>query len=173
MAHSKGAFCAVGWVLVASGCLGMPARPHTSFQATPGVMALPNLVVYQGAEGPLSYQSPAGADVGSVVGHERVRGKACQRGLSLPTFSGSGITSLSVGWGEGAYRTALDDARSKAPSASVLFDVRADLQTRIIAAVYREQCLLVDAAVATAAPAPTPTPTPEVDVSAPSSVPSP
>jgi hypothetical protein len=138
----------------------MPARPYSSFQANSGLISLPGYVVFQGSTGPLSYQTPAGEDMGRVVARERVRGRACQRGLSLPAFTGGGITALSVGWGEGAYQSAIEDARSKAPAAIALFDLRADVQTRIIAAVYREQCLIVDAAVATAAPAPAQVPSP-------------
>ena len=56
--------------------------------------------------------------------------------------------SISAAWGEGGYRRALADARRGLPHDSVLYDVRTDLATQVILSIYRERCLIVNAAVA-------------------------
>jgi hypothetical protein len=49
---------------------------------------------------------------------------------------------LSGGWGEGGYAEALASALKSAPSAR-LVNVRADLNTRIILGIWRQQCVRV------------------------------
>jgi hypothetical protein len=114
----------------------------------PGAIVLPPLVVYQNSVGPLSYRSQP---VGTGLARE-VRGEACQSALTLPiglvwAAIKAGNTAyaaafLSGGWGEGGYAEALASALKSAPN-SRLVNVRADLNTRIILGVWRQQCVRV------------------------------
>jgi hypothetical protein len=114
----------------------------------PGAIALPPLVLYQNSVGPLSYRSQP---VGSGAAHE-VRGEACQSAITLPVglvwaAIKAGNTAfatafLSGGWGEGGYAEALASALKSAPNAR-LVNVRADLNTKIILGIWREQCVRV------------------------------
>jgi hypothetical protein len=133
---------------------GCGLRPRTSYEANSQVLQLPSVVVYQGSTGSLSYQSAVGRDVQRLLPHQRAQGRVCQRGIQLPIFAalyafgqaraGQG-TWLSTGWGDGSYRAAMDDLRQHVPSGAVLYDVRADVDIRMILGVYREQCLVLDA----------------------------
>jgi hypothetical protein len=117
------------------------------------------LIVFQNNKVPVSYQPPQGRDVGGLEPVERVRGRACQRGVSVPILTGLGVRSssaLSVAWANGAFEAALADARRDLPPEAVLYDVRADLNLRMIMTVYRELCLELDAAVAMPVSAPSP-----------------
>jgi hypothetical protein len=114
---------------------------------------LPPLTVYQNSVGPLSYRSPS-VSVGSPPARE-VRGEACQSAITLPVglvwaAIKSGNTAyapgfLSGGWGEGGYAEALASALKSAPNAR-LVNVRADLNTKIILGIWRQQCVRVVAA---------------------------
>jgi hypothetical protein len=115
----------------------------------PGAIALPPLLVlYQNSVGPLSYRSQP---VGSGPARE-VRGEACQSAITLPVglvwaAIKAGNTAyatafLSGGWGEGGYAEALASALKSAPN-SRLVDVRADLNTKVILGIWREQCVRV------------------------------
>jgi hypothetical protein len=131
----------------------------------PGAIALPPLAVYQNSVGPLSFRSQAAA--GSAPARE-VRGEACQSALTLPVglvwaAIKSGNTAyapgfLSGGWGEGGYAEAVSSAAKSAPNA-LLVNVRADLNTRIILGIWRQQCVRVVASAVSAAAAPSPSPT--------------
>lgn len=114
----------------------------------PGAILLPSLVLYQNSVGPLSYRSqPVGAGPS-----REVRGEACQSALTLPVGlvwaaikAGNAAYApafLSGGWGEGGYAEALSSALKSAPNAR-LVNVRADLNTRIILGIWREQCVRV------------------------------
>lgn len=130
----------------ALGCLPRPT-PRASYEAHAETMVVPSYVIFQDSAGALSYHAPTARDATPRPVQERVEGKACQRGLQLPVFTGNGIAMLSVGFGEGAYRQATDDARQLLPAGALLYDVRADLQARTILLLYREECLIVNAAV--------------------------
>jgi hypothetical protein len=124
----------------------------------PGALRLPPLVVYQDSSGPLTYRPTA---VGEGVPRE-VRGEACQSGLMFPVgliwaaaAAGSPARApafLSAGWGAAGYAEAVSSALGAMPGAR-LADVRADLQTRIILGVWRQQCVRVTAALVSAPPA--------------------
>lgn len=150
----------------ATGCVGM-LTPSATYQANPKLLALAPAVVFQGSEGPLSYQTAVGQDGQRLMPAMRVRGQACQRGIQIPILgilmaaSDSSVRgapgSLSAGWGDGGFEAALDDARRQLPREAILYDVIADLSHRSILTVYREQCVLIDAGVlvpAVASPTP-------------------
>jgi hypothetical protein len=147
-----------GWaVLVAGvallGCAPLAGRTRDPAYVGngPGFLMLPPLNVYQDSTGPLSYRSPAGP-----IGAREVHGEACQSGLMLPVgliwaAIESGNTArapgfLSAGWGDGGYAKAVAAAAALAPNAR-LANVRADLNTRIILGVWRQECVRVVAAV--------------------------
>lgn len=127
------------------------AASAPSYVAQDGLMRLPASVVYQGGAGPLSYQATAGARVAA----QRARGEACQRGITVP-FIGlfvyrrgapAGPTWLSAGWGEGTFAEVANKMLATQPQGATLTDVRADVRTRAFLSLYREQCLVLDAAV--------------------------
>jgi hypothetical protein len=137
-------------VLLIQGCgpvLGPTRNPAYSGNG-PGAILLPPIVVYQDSSGPLSYRAP----LGSEGTPREVRGEACQSSLTLPVGlvwaaikSGSPArapASLSGGWGEGDYSTAWSRALAGAPGMR-LSNVRADLRTRIILGVWRQQCVQI------------------------------
>ncbi len=118
----------------------------------PGAAQLPALSVYQNSSGPLSYRS---TPVGTGPLRE-VRGEACQSSLMLPVGllwaaveSGNPARApgfLSAGWGEGGYAEAMSAAMADAPNSRPVA-VRADMNTRIILGVWRQQCVRVLASV--------------------------
>jgi len=131
------------------GCVFSP-RPQASYEANSQVQSLRNFVVYQDSSGALSYHSQTAQGIAPEQAR-RVHGRACQHALQFPLIGArrelSG-TSLSAGWGQGAYGEALDNARQGLPAEALLFDVRADINTFMILTVYRKQCLEISAAVA-------------------------
>jgi len=133
-----------------AGCapfFGRNRNPAYVGQGAAGI-ALPPIVLYQNSVGPLSYRSPGAS---SALTSE-VRGEACQRALTLPVglvwaAVKAGNTAyapayLSSGWGEGGYAQAMSAAHKMAPNGR-LTDVRADMKTRIILGIWREQCVRV------------------------------
>jgi hypothetical protein len=151
-----------------TGCapfIGQTREPAYSGNG-PGAIALPPLVVYQNSVGPLSYRSEAAGEGLAPV--REVRGEACQSALTLPVglvvaAIKSGNTALATaflsgGWGEGGYAEAVSSASRSAPNAR-LVNVRADLNTRIILGIWRQQCVRVVASAVSAAAAPSPSPT--------------
>lgn len=145
---------ALGLALSLPGCLAS-FGPAASYQANEKLLSLAPSVVYQGSAGSLSYQTATGKDAQRLLPTQRVRGRACQRGIQVPIFAllatrwsrARGASGLSAGWGDGSYEAAVDDVRRQMPPGSILFDVRADLNQRSILSVYREQCVLIDAGV--------------------------
>jgi hypothetical protein len=140
-------------VVLLYGCapfLGGQTRNPSYDGNGPGAISLPPLVAYQSSSGPLSYR----AAVAEPGGLRAVHGEACQSAITLPVglvwaaFT-SGNTALAAGflsggWGSGGYVEAVADALSDAPGAR-LVDVRADLQTKIILGIWRQQCVRITA----------------------------
>jgi hypothetical protein len=120
-----------------------------------GAVSLPAIVGYQDSLGPLSYRSPS---VGPASDRE-VRGEACQSAVTLPfglvwaaIKAGNPAFApafLGVAWGEGGYAQALSAALKSAPNARVV-NVRADLNTKIILGIWRQQCVRLVATVVAA-----------------------
>jgi hypothetical protein len=159
-------------MLTGSACIPSALRPRASYEANPQALQ-GGFVIFQDSSGALSYHAPAGHDVRKLVTTQRVQGRACQRGFQLPiepliaALTGSAVPAppwVSATWGDGGYRDAMDDARRGLPRDAVLYDVRADLATLMILSIYRQRCLVLDAAVAlpleaAAPPPPSPPPT--------------
>ena len=140
-------------VVLLYGCapfLGGQTRNPSYDGNGPGAIPLPPLVAYQSSSGPLSYRAAA-AEPGGL---RAVRGEACQSAITLPVglvwaAVKSGNTALapaflSGGWGEGGYAEAVSNALADTPGAR-LVDVRADLQTKIILGIWRQQCVRITA----------------------------
>jgi hypothetical protein len=145
----------IALVLAALAAIGCAARQP--YQASPTVLALAPVVAYQDSTGSLSYQPPTGKDVGGVVSSTRVEGRACQSGLQIPlgliwamadsSGNGARALALSAGWGAGGYSQAMARAQAQAPG-GVLYDVEADLNVEMILGIWRHECVVVNAAVA-------------------------
>lgn len=147
-------FIPVALAIVFHGCapfLGQTRDPAYVGRG-PGAIQLPPMVVYQQSTGPLSYRATPLAS-GPL---REVQGQACQSALTLPIGliwaaleSGSTANApafLSGGWGQGGYAQAIASAMEAAPNTR-LVGVRADLNTRIILGVWRQQCVRVLATV--------------------------
>jgi hypothetical protein len=119
----------------------------------PGVIVLPPHVVFQDATGPLSYR----ATPATAAPSREVRGEACQSSLTFPIAlvwgaieggnTANASAALSAGWGDAGYAEAVSAALQATPRAR-LFDARADLHTRIILGIWRQQCVRVVGSVA-------------------------
>jgi hypothetical protein len=114
----------------------------------PGAISLTPHVIFQDSTGPLAYRSTP-ATTGPL---REVRGEACQSSLTFPTAlvwgaiksgnTANASAALSAGWGDGGYAEAVAAALQSAPNAR-LVDARADLHTRIILGVWRQECVRV------------------------------
>jgi hypothetical protein len=154
------AAAASGFALAAllGGCAsltGTSRDPSYQGNGTRGLSSAGAVLLVQDSTGPLSYRAALAAP-----GPARpVRGAACQSAITLPfglilaAFeSGNPANAaafVGAGWGDGGYERALAAAAAAAPGAR-LADVRADLRTRIVLGIWRQQCVEV---VATAIPA--------------------
>lgn len=86
--------------------------------------------IYTNVRAPLSYRSPTPADVQGPLGSE-VEGEACSHAVLYL-----------VGWGDGGYSAAVEDARAKS-GAPLLADVRADMRLFNVLGVYQKRCTQV------------------------------
>jgi hypothetical protein len=138
--------------LLIQGCVPFfgQSRNPTYYGNGPGPISLPPIVGYQDSTGPLSYRTPLGGDGAP----REVRGEACQSALTLPVGlvwaaikAGSPARAaayLGGGWGDGGYSAATSRALAKTPGMR-LTNVRADLRTKIILGVWRQQCVQITA----------------------------
>jgi hypothetical protein len=86
--------------------------------------------IYTNVRAPLSYRSPTPGDVQGALGAE-VEGEACSQAVLYL-----------VGWGDGGYSAAVEDAKAKS-SAALLADVRADMRLFNVLGVYQKRCTRV------------------------------
>jgi hypothetical protein len=86
--------------------------------------------IYTNVRAPLSYRSPTPGDVQGPLGPE-VEGEACSHAVLYL-----------VGWGDGGYSAAVEDAKAKSMS-SLLADVRADMRLFNVLGVYQKRCTRV------------------------------
>jgi hypothetical protein len=146
-------------VIVAACALLLGACSPPAYQARMGVLVPSPLMVYEGAAGPLSYQTPTHADARGLAVVGETRGESCQQGLAVPVglaalFTPSpapaSLSSIGVAWGEGGYAEAMKDAEKNAEKTAKggrLVDIRADLHVTNILLVWRRQCLEIHASV--------------------------
>lgn len=136
-----------------AGCaplLSQTRDPAYQGNGSRGLYSAGSALVYQDSAGPLSYRSVA---KGSQPGLP-VWGEACQSAVTLPfgllwaAVDAGNLANapafLGVGWGDGGYGKAVSSARAAAPG-SRLVDVRADLRTRVVLGIWRQQCVEIAA----------------------------
>jgi len=136
-----------------TGCaplLGETREPAYQGNGSGGLYSAGSTLIFQDSAGPLSYRSTG---KGSGPGRP-VRGEACQSAITLPfgllwaaVDAGSLANApafLGVGWRDGGYGKAVASANASAPG-SQLIDVRADLHTKIVLGIWRQQCVEVTA----------------------------
>jgi hypothetical protein len=139
-------------VLLIQGCAPLVGQTRNPpyYGNGPGAISLPPIVAFQDSIGPLSYRAP----LGSEGPPREVRGEACQSALTLPVglvwaaikagSTARAAAFLGGGWGDGGYSVAASRALAGTPGAR-LTNVRADLHTRIILGVWRQQCVQITA----------------------------
>lgn len=140
-------------VVLLSGCatvIGHTRDPNEQGNGASGLYAAGTVLLYQDSVGPLSYRSVSGGAAPSRA----VNGVACQSAITIPfgliwavAQSGSPANAagfLGAGWGDGGYAKAVAAAQAAAPG-SRLTDVRADLRTRIVLGIWRQQCVQIAA----------------------------
>lgn len=86
--------------------------------------------IYMDVKTPLAYRAPTPADVGGPLG-EDVSGEACSHAVLYL-----------VGWGDGGYSAAVENAKAK-HGAQLLADVRADVRLFNVLGVYQKRCTRV------------------------------
>lgn len=115
--------------------------------ALPSMNRTGGFVLYYDSTGPMSFVAMTPKDVppdAKPLG--TVRGKSCQRGLSVPLTASIRATSISAGFGDGSYRKAIDEIRKQHPDVAGVYDVRVDLgQFSILGGLYRSLCTYVTA----------------------------
>jgi hypothetical protein len=140
---------------VLSGCAAITGQTREPAYVGngPGGILLPPYVIFQDSTGPVSYR----ATVGTTGPFREVRGEACQSSLTFPTAlvwgaikggnTANASAFLSAGWGDGGYAEAVSAALQGTRGAQ-LVDARADLHTRIILGIWRQQCVRIVGSVA-------------------------
>jgi hypothetical protein len=123
--------------------------------AFPGMQPASGLVLYYNSSGPLSFPSLTPKDVpGDARKIREVKGRACQRGLALPTSASFNATNVSAYYGNGSYAKALAQIKKEHPEVVGIYDVRTDLEVFSVLGFYRSLCTEVTArAFASAGPA--------------------
>lgn len=114
--------------------------------AFPGLEPATGLVLYYDSAGPLSFPSMTPKDVPPGVRQIReVEGRACQRGLALPTAANINATNVSVYFGNGGYAKAVAQIKKAHPEVIGIFDVRTDVEDFSILGFYHSLCTEVTA----------------------------
>ncbi len=134
---------ALSLLLAALSLPACAARPHTSYEANSQVLSLPGIIAYQGSSGALSYHSPVVYPDEQLTPHGRIRAEVCQQGFSVPVYR----TFVSVGWGAGDYRKAVQELRRGMQPQARLHDVQVDERRLSVLGLYRKQCLELNAGV--------------------------
>lgn len=115
--------------------------------AVPSMNRVGGLVLFYDSTGPMSFVAMTPRDVpkdARMLGE--VRGRSCQRGISVPLSATFRATSVSAGFGDGSYKKAVEDIKAKHPDLAGLYDVKVDLgQFSILGGLYRSLCTYVSA----------------------------
>ena len=114
--------------------------------AVPGLQSANGMVIFYESSGPLSFPSMTPKDVpAGAIKIREVSGRACQRGLSVPTAVNLNATNVSAYYGNGSYGKAVAQIRKAHPEVSGLYDVRTDVEVFSILGFYRSLCTIVSA----------------------------
>ena len=127
--------------------------------AIPGLVPASGLVIYYDSAGPLSFPSMTPKDVPAGVRKiQEVKGRACQRGLSLPTALSLNATNVSAYFGDGGYGKAVAQIKKMHPDVIGLYDVRTDVEDFSILGFFHSLCTEVTARAFALGAAPVPAP---------------
>jgi hypothetical protein len=138
---------------------GRAAGEGDEDDAFPGMQPAGGMVLYYDSSGPMSFPSMTPKDVPDGARKVReVRGRACQRGLSVPIAAEFNATNISAYAGNGSFAKALAQIKKDNPDVVGIYDVRTDVEVFSILGFYRSLCTLVSARAFAlpAAPAPKP-----------------
>jgi hypothetical protein len=114
--------------------------------AVPGMQPANGLVLFYESSGPMSFSSMTPKDVPAGVRKIReVKGRACQRGLSVPIAANFNATNISAYYGNGSYAKALAQIKTEHPDVVGIYDVRTDVEVFSILGFYRSVCTEVAA----------------------------
>ena len=125
------------------------------YDALPGLQPANGMVLFYESAGPLSFPSMTPKDVPDGARKIReVKGRACQRGLSIPIAANFNATNVSAYYGDGGYARAVARIRELHPDVLGLYDIRTDVEVFSLLGFYRSLCTEVTArAFASAGPA--------------------
>lgn len=115
--------------------------------AVPGLMPAGGLVLFYDSGGPMSFPSMTPKDVpADVVKIKEVKGRACQRGVSVPIAAEFNATSISAYAGNGTYAKAVAQIKQQHPEIVGIYDVRTDVEVfSILGGLYKSLCTKVSA----------------------------
>lgn len=115
--------------------------------ALPSMNRTGGLVLFYDSTGPMSFVAMTPRDVpegAAMLGV--VRGRSCQRGVSVPLTASIRATSVSAGFGDGSYKKAVEDIKKKHPELTGIYDVKVDLGLfSVLGGLYRSLCTHVSA----------------------------
>ena len=125
---------------------GRAAGEGDEDDALPGLQPANGMVLFYESSGPLSFPSMTPKDVPDGVRKIReVKGRACQRGLSVPIGANFNATNISAYYGNGGYAKAVARIKELNPDVIGLYDVRTDVEVFSILGFYRSLCTEVTA----------------------------
>lgn len=126
--------------------IGRAAGEGDEDDALPGLQPANGMVLFYESAGPLSFPSMTPKDVPAGVRRIReVKGRACQRGLSVPIAANFNATNVSAYYGNGSYAKAVAQIKALNPEVVGLYDVRTDVEVFSVLGVYRSLCTEVTA----------------------------
>jgi hypothetical protein len=114
--------------------------------AAPGMLPVGGMLLFYDTTGPMSFVTMTPKDVpknARALGV--VRGSSCQRGLSIPLAANLNATSVSGGYGDGGYVSALGAMKRDNPGLAGIYDVKTDMAVFSILGLYRSLCTEVTA----------------------------
>ena len=139
-------------LLLAAALAAVIAAPAHAFgegdedSAVPGMQPANGLVLFYESSGPMSFVAMTPKDVPENARKIReVRGRACQRGLSVPIAADFNATNVSAYHGDGGYAKALAQIKKEYPDVIGLYDVRTDVEVFSVLGFYRSLCTIVTA----------------------------
>jgi hypothetical protein len=114
--------------------------------AVPGLQSASGLVLYYETAAPMSFPSMTPKDVpGDVIRIREVKGRACQRGLTVPIAANFNATNISAYRGNGSYAKAVAAIKQAHPEVIGIYDVRTDVEIFSVLGIYRSLCTEVTA----------------------------
>lgn len=110
----------------------------------PARLRMGALVLYNDTQAPMSLVTMPAKPKDAVDAGE-VKGRGCQKGLSIPIAASLRPTTLSGAVGKGGFDRAAAQIKSEHPGLKGFYDVRVDLRYFSILGLWRELCVEVTA----------------------------